>query len=92
MKAKNLHLQFHPEKDRAMLVDHGHQPLLAYDVHNEFMFCVASWGLRGATRPRELNIVEKLLRKLGIRVAQASAVRTIETKSGTFRVRVEHLT
>lgn len=92
MKAKNLHLQFHAEKDVAMLVDHGHQPLLAYDVHDEFLYCVASWGLRGHTRPRKLNIVERALRKLGFRVAQASAVRSIETKSGTFRVRVEHLT
>ena len=92
MKAKNLHLQFHVEKDRAMLVDHGQQPLLAYDVHDEFLFCVASWGLRGCTRTPKPNLVECLLRKLGIRVVQASAVRTIATKSGTFRVRVEHLT
>ena len=92
MKPKNTHLQYHPGDDRVMLVDHTRKPFVAFDLHEEFLFCVGAWGLRGNHRGRKLNIVEKALKALGFRVAQARATRVVESASGTLRVTVEHLT
>lgn len=90
MKIKNLHLQFQPKDDRAMLVDHGQEPKLAWDCHEEFLYCVAVWGLRGSIKAPKRNILERLLNKCGLRMVQASQVREIVTKQGTLRVTVEH--
>lgn len=93
MKAKNLHLQYSEKDDRVLLVDHGNQPLLAYDVHAEFLYCVAAWGfaksVRSVVAPK--NIIDKVLRKIGIRLIDSKETREITTKRGTFRVTVEHL-
>lgn len=92
MKAKNTHLQYHGVDDRVMLVDHTNKPFVAWDLHEEFLFCVAAWGLRGNHRGRKFNIVERALKAVGIRVAQAKATRLVEAPQGTLRVTVEHLT
>lgn len=92
MKAENLHLQYKPDADRVLLVNHGSTPMAAFDCHEEFLYCVAAWGLRSSVKPRKLNAVERLFKYFGIRVVQASGVREIATKSGTLRVTVEHAT
>lgn len=93
MKAKNLHLQYSEKDDRVLLVDHGNKPLLAYDVHAEFMYCIAAWAFGKSLRAvdRSTNVIDRGLRKLGVHITHSKETREIATKNGTFRVTVEHL-
>lgn len=93
MKAKNLHLQYKPDIDAVMMVDHGAAPKLAFDVHREFLFCVTAWAFGGTVREalRPPNGVARLLRKLRLWVPPETAVREIDTKEGKIRVTVEVL-
>ncbi len=93
MKAKNLHLQYSEKEDRVLLVGHGNKPLLAYDVNAEFMYCIAAWAFGKSLRAvdRGTNIIDRGLRKIGVRLTDSKVTREIATKNGTFRVTVEHL-
>lgn len=91
MKAQNLHLQYQPKEDRVLLVNHGTEPMTAYDCHEEFLYCVAVWGLRGAFKKGYQNFLERLAKRLGFRAIVGRNVREIVTKQGTLRVTVEHL-
>lgn len=91
MKSKNLHLQFSLSRDTVFLVDHGAEPMRAYDLHDEFVFCVVSWVLRDERKPRKLNLLERLLQRFGWPVCTARNTRIVVGREGAIRVTVEHL-
>lgn len=91
MKLDRLVLNYHPKNDTILLRDIGSTPNVVMDMTDEALFCLAAWGLRGVSKPRKPNIFERLCKRIGFRVTQASNTREIDSVNGKLRITVEHL-
>lgn len=91
MKFNQLKIRYSPERDLIMLVwDSPNGNAIAVDVTDQVLNSAMLFA-RKMESPRKPNLLERILRKLGMRVVHARFVRHVPgTENGTVRLITEY--